>query len=160
MKNRQPLRIGASTLGTVRSFKSLHDFNRHLVRMKSVNRIGEKETFTHFEFMPTNVFYADPDTLTTIEQVYRGPTAEGILKYGLEAHYASRYGPVLIRRMLSKGANFAELKEAVSEAVREVETKIISRVFTDPNPGNILILDYNPESKKVLLAIIDHGFSQ
>jgi hypothetical protein len=59
-----------------------------------------------------------------------------------------------------KGVSINELRSAVEAAWGEVLESIErGGIAFDYASSNCLVLDYNPKSKKVLLAIVDHGGS-
>jgi hypothetical protein len=155
---RAPVFASPSLMGTVRKFSSREDLLEHIKSVSRMNRFGMQTKFETFEFQPTQILALDRKNLQTLERVYRAPNGRQILEENPENGFGSPFGKQFWRKMQQKGVGLEELKKAFNNAYTEIWTKIY--VHFDLQRTNILVLDFDPKTKKPLIAIVDHGRSQ
>ncbi len=77
-----------------------------------------------------------------------------------EKNLESPFGKMFLKKMRLKGVKITEIKAILRNARSEIRNKIWKNVTFDSNDTNILILDFDPITKKPLIAIVDHGASE
>jgi len=157
--SRKPVYASPSMMGTVREFADKEHMAEHIGRVSRINRLGSQTKFKTFEFQPTQILAVDRKNLRTLERVYRAPNAARILGSYKWNRFNSPFGRVFLKRMQKKEAGFKGMKMAVQKTLLEIYEKISSKIGFDDSETNILVLDYDPETKKPLIAIVDHGLS-
>ncbi len=158
-KPRQALKVGSATLGTMRCFYSREKMRKYKQRQKAIEDAIIDSKPQSFELERLQFFGQKGRKL--LERVYRGPCLSDLLFSFPE----STYFPAFIKRVERKGCKWKEIEPQIKEdAVKAKEelNKIrprTSEMGFDLHTGNILVLDYSPEKRKFLLAIIDIGGS-
>jgi hypothetical protein len=161
-RSRMPVYASPTLMGTVRRFRSKKDLLEHIKIVSKINRLGIQTKFETFEFQPTQILAIDRKKLQTVERVYRAPNTRQILEENPENGFGSPFGKQFWRRMQQKGVSLEELRKALNDANNEISTKILHNPQApsfDFFNQNILLLDFDPETKKPLIAIVDHGNS-
>ena len=143
----------ASTLGTVRTFFSQEDFRLYIQKVNRTNQLGSKTRFEHFHFQPTQLFAVDRKGRRVIERTYLAPSVSDILRDELSD---SRYGKKFDNGMRENKVNSAELKMNLIKAVIELKERVWKQTHYDSHQTNLLVLDYDPKTKKPTIAIVDH----
>ncbi|MDD5147880.1 MAG: hypothetical protein PHH08_00265 [Candidatus ainarchaeum sp.] len=161
--SRKPVYASPSMMGTVRNFRTRKDMLRHIQKFARTNKIGTQTKFETFEFQPTQILAVDRKNLRTLERVYRAPSVARILDANAETVFGtlsnSHFGRKFLERMQKKRARLQDMQSAVRRALLEIDEKILPKIGFDPSESNILVLDFDPKTKKPLIAIVDHGYS-
>lgn len=164
-RSRGPVAVSPSLLGTVRNFRSRKFLQVFLQNVHCLNNFFSDRKQEHFVFQPLQVLHVDLGKLRVLERVYRSPNVYQLL---YDTPSPDSYGGMLCRKLFDrlekKGVSRKELNSAVQKAYAEylsiIVPKILSSHFNlDVHELNVLVLDYDPETKKVLLAQVDHGLS-
>ncbi len=165
-RKRVPVKVTPTLLGTVRTFENRKYLRQHLRYVTAVNKFFRKAKFRYFEFQPTQIFSVDRKNLRTLERVYPAPNAFSIKSAG---EGSLLYGKWLSRRLRKKNVPFQAFLGILGEALTEFRRTAFdaasdvaprNRLYgIDVSDSNILVLDYDPVQKKVLLSFVDHGLS-
>lgn len=154
MWKREPVAVTPTVLGTVRNFRKEETLIDFLSRVKACNdRFKSAKTF---DFQPTHVLSVDAEKLRLLEHVFRAPAIHNILERDRNALYQD----ALYNRLHRKQVDFEEFFEAVRRAHNEILQHVDIQTFhLEPFGVNLLVLDYNPKTKKPLIAFVDQGSS-
>jgi len=160
VKSRSPVFASAGLMGTIRKFENRQAMLMHIRAVSRMNRIGTGKKFVHFDFQPTQILALDKKNLRTLERVYRAPNIFQVT-IGASEIAKSPFGRQFLRRMQEKKVSIEEVQDALLVAKKELFQEFAQKNALDYDfaESNILVLDYNPETKKPLIAIIDHGYS-
>lgn len=162
---REPVAVTPSILGTVRTFTNLKGQpHRELVSLfrEKIRRSNEVLNYlgTKFEFQPTHILAGRErpnGDIQLLEQAFRGPTLANLME---SRHTGNLYSRALRSRLRRKKVKMKEFMHALRLAEAEILTlNRYNQFHDDLHQANILVLDYNPQTKKPLLAVIDHGGS-
>ena len=160
--------ISPTILGTVRRFPNALDLREYIGHatssVKKINALKPK----NFELMPAQVLDIDYKKNYALERVYQRPSVEQVLgekrikifvDLKKEENFEKQSMPFLNSfkaRMQEKGIKFEEVKKSVKKAFIEFERKAEKLGLNiDSHNSNILVIDYNPGTKKVVFAVID-----
>ncbi len=87
--------------------------------------------------------------------IERGYLAPSILD--IKTRSKNRYMGRFMRIMKEKGVDIHELVERIDLAYRELDGMKSGERFWDLHDENVLVLDFDPVTKKPTLVVIDHS---
>lgn len=149
LRNRKVFAIKKGVLATERVFKSKQDAQKYIRLVKRFEKFVLKNK-PQFELVPNEFFHVKDNTV--IERVFTGVSFEDMA-------YNPRYLPFLKRRVNGKINHIAFLEEirkaTVDLAIIRQLFKTQTNISLDIASNNIIILDYNTKTKKVVLAFVD-----
>lgn len=151
---RKVMAVTPTILGIVRCFANAERADRYVNRTKIAVESIKKAKPKKFEMHPIQIL--DIRERLVLERVYLAPNAYNVI-YFRESYIGkdNRYFGSLMQRMEKKGVSFEELKKATEEAYIELwKMPIHKQLVIDNHPTNLLALDYNPKTKKVLFGLI------
>lgn len=153
----KPFSVLGKVVGTVKSFPTIHQLREHLRLVNAINKLGKKTSFESFEFVPLQILGIDRKNCRTLERAFMRPTMANIVYrsspgLGLKDNL---YGETFEKRMKLKGVKLEEVEESLRKAHAEIREKIFSEINFDFRESNIIVVDYDKQTKKPLLAIID-----
>jgi hypothetical protein len=156
-KKRGPIQITAAIEGVPRTFPRKGQFRLYIQRVNHANTIGSQTRFAHIEFVPTQLLKIDRSRGGIIEKVHCGPSILSVLNAQNYEQLAklSLYGTILAKKMIRKRIPFEDLAEAVQLAYDDV-LFLRTKTDFDKNGGNAIVLDFNPITRKVKVALVDH----
>ncbi|MDO8647702.1 MAG: hypothetical protein Q7R70_04785 [Candidatus Diapherotrites archaeon] len=163
---RQVVAVSPSVLGTVRRFRSDDQARVYWHDADKVNKIVKLLKPKTFNLLPIQLL--DLNGSNILERIYLAPTIsdiEGEIKGGI---FQNRHFKHLAARLERKNVPIEKVWKACEKAAEEADkiSKIegqklhgASFYLFDSHKSNILVLDYNPKTKKVLLGLVDIGGS-
>ena len=146
--------VSPSVLGTVRYFSSREAAMEYVKKSSQIVSALNSLRPKRFELLPVQVL--DVNGTKVLERVYAAPSCSDIID-GRENRYLKGFFD------LRKGIPKQEIADATSiayEELGELEIELGRRgLYFDATSTNILVLDYDRETKKVLFGIVDnrHG---
>lgn len=158
---RQPVAFSASLLGTVRLFYDRRHLMFFLNKVNRLNRFFRDRKQEHFVFQPVQILHIDRKNFRLVERVYRFPNVDQIITPPMEGTYGFSLYQRLVEKMKKKGVSHSEWWHAVMKAYDEYSNMVDyqSDIYLDVRKANTVVLDYDPKTKKVLLAQVDPGSS-
>ncbi len=153
-RHRYPVRVFHSMLGVVRGFKSnagLSTFEENVAR---TNHFLTEKKFKHFVYQPMQVLFADRERCRIVERVFPGINLEQVKELANSRNATNYHQKKFLERMADKGVSIRELERAAEKAYEEL-LPFYPKVVTDKHPSNVIILDYNPKTKRCLLTLVD-----
>lgn len=158
-QSRKFIPVSPNTMGTIRQFETRKELKWHIDLVRKTNQLFSAK-HQLFEFVPTQIFLVDKNEARTVERAFRAPNIRNILFSSPRQFFNSDFGKSFLRKMEKKGVKLEELRNALKKASDEINTIASQYVRPiDTNKSNILVLDFDPVSKKPLIAIVDHGYS-
>lgn len=165
-KARHPVRVGASTLGTVRKFHAGYALQEYLRRVSLFNKIfvESSNSFKWFSARPIEVLGIDLEKNRTIERVQNGINLIQLMEYADGYHTRKKSLNYTEKkfwdRMIRKQVNPLEMEQIAQRAYLELCACVEGNRYLDTHLSNIIILDYNPKTKRCLLTLVDPGLSE
>lgn len=174
---RSPLRVDNHTLGTVRNYMSAKYLRWTIILINKINALGRTTKFKHLEFVPTKIIAIDRRKNRTLEQVHIGADVNVIMNSNSfeDLSKKSRYGRFLAKKIQETGISFGDFKQQSILAHAELADKIFetkieikemnatrtSFVYhgADTAASNMIVIGFNKQTGKILLAAVDHGYS-
>lgn len=157
LSGREVLRVSPTTLGTVRKFRTTEEARAYVRNTMLIEKTIMDEKPKTFELQPVQ-FFSRKDSLL-LEGVYRGPDVNAFMFPELKE---PRYLESLKKRLKRKGIDldkkevFLKIKKIVSKAYEELLRIEVAKMPIATEACNLLFLDFDPKTKKVLFAIVDH----
>jgi hypothetical protein len=169
--------VTPTVLGVVKATNNINGVLGYLTKVLEVNKFFAKQKPKTFDLRMNQVLDVKEvayGRYYILERVYPTITCEDILsgdligsalwKNLLQNSYSNRYTKPFVNKMLRRNIDFDEFRLAVTEAkdefiklsynlIRSHDAK--TDLYYDLAGRNLLVLDYNPETKKVLFQIID-----
>jgi len=153
--NRLVFPITKSVLGTIRIFYESH-LNKYLKKTNAFYKIVEKHknNFKNFEIQPINILGVKKlktGEYALLEKVYSSVSISDIYSNRKNRNRYFTFGSKFFknRNIDVTTPEFDKLLQDTHSEYKEVFKQI------DSNTENILVLDYNPKTKKLLLGPID-----
>lgn len=163
----EPVWVTPTVLGVVRTFYSAGDIDYFLERVGRANRVLSDRSVPSVEFQPLQILGVDRDRLRLVERAYRGPSIADVLDSNPRTHFNSLYGSVFWKKMMKKYAHpermLPDIRLALTLARAEISLAVQRArppFWIDQDHTNFVVLDYNPRTKKPLIAVVDHGGSK
>jgi len=151
-RGRKVIAVTPTVLGTVRRFKSVAEAENYARKADTFLTTIKRANPKNFELLPIQFFGIKGKNL--LERVYLAPTVSDFqLKEG-------RYINWFIERMKNKGISYKEANKASNKACDELGVIVKKHHLNiDTNATNVLVLDYDPKTRKILFGLIDVGGS-
>ena len=158
--------------GRVRGFYSQSHLAAYLAAAEFCNDVGKTGDLKFAVLQPTHILGVDRPNFRLVERVFHAPTVDNVLSNaGGSLSGVSLYGKPFEDKMKLKGfdlsgrKNFEKLRSDVRRAYSELREALVG-TFVIKHKGdptvfdfkehNFLVLDYAPETGKVLLAVVDY----
>jgi len=157
---RKAFSLSPTSLATVRSFRTPVEALQYQKNSDKFRQEIMKKKPKHFTLQLVQFFDRKGDHL--LERVYTGPNLVDF------SDSVGRYYGFLKQRLKKKGIDlddpkqFTEMNKKLGKAFKELEGLFfpLSKHGNGLDDVNTLILDYDPKTKKFLLALIDHEHPQ
>ncbi|MFA4907545.1 MAG: hypothetical protein WC602_04720 [archaeon] len=141
--------ITRSVLGTVRIFDSGKSAREYVKRTRNFVSQINSEKPERFAVMPVQIL--DIRDNRVLERVYLAPSLRTI-----SSDFRNRYTKLFFSRMRAKGANLEEARNDIGSAYLEfIKIEGKRNLNFDSAEGNILVLDYDPKSRRCLFGLVD-----
>ncbi|MFA4855938.1 MAG: hypothetical protein WC634_05130 [archaeon] len=154
--HRKVLALSPTTLATVRRFRNPEEARQYVINTLNIERTVREANPKKFALQQVQFFSRKGNLL--LERVYPAQSVDFVLNVLRK----SRHSEALKRKLKRKGINlnnsehYLRFEDAVQQAYEELlkieKTKLQTRI----HPVNILVLDFDPATSRVLFAIIDH----
>jgi len=158
-KKRAPVFIDYHRLGVIHRFRSAEALEYHIECVRRLNNAASQTRFRTFLFQPTRILSIDETNLRTLEQVHHGPDIYTLTSTNPNFRQQNVFFRKFALAMKKKGVELSEVQKAAETANHEFLSWRRGEIAFDRAQRNILVLDYNPKTKKPLLAVVAHGFS-
>jgi len=145
--------LSPGTITTIRRFSSTEKAEQYIKDSKQAEDEVMLGNPKHFVIQPVQFF--DRKGKWLLERVYRGPD------FFRFKRKEGKYFNALKIRLKKKGIDledsekFKEIKEKISKAGQELNKLLVTKLQRGSPEVNFLILDYDLETSKVLIAFID-----
>ena len=154
---RELLKIDDHNFGVVREFPNFQQMDLYLFKNRRINDVGERIEFEHLHFQLTHIIGIDFKKNRLLEQVYEAPNADVLMGSQDKIVERSIFGEAFLKKMKEKGVSLEELREPLSKAYQEIEKKLVYQAASfDFAWTNMIVLDYDKETKKPLIAVTDY----
>ena len=149
--NRQVIAVTKTVIGTVRVFRSETGAKEYAKITKGVFESIKKANPKTFELHPIQIL--DIRGKNVLERVYLTPS---ILDIKCSWFENRKYLTDFVKRINKKGIPLKKIEEKIYEAYMELQSIRVEKALNfDHGENNVLVLDYNPKTKKVLLGLVD-----
>jgi|SRR3989338_7153246 len=158
-KPNAPIFVSPHTVGHIRRFNSREDLARFIGKVNSTNKFIFGQEFDFCEFEPTQLLSIDRKNLRMLEVAHIAPNVSQVLhpeRPQNDTPYARRFWKKMRQKFDGwKPKDIRELlKKKLEYAYFQIERQFQGAV--DVNESNLLVLDFDFETGKPVLAIIDH----
>jgi len=144
-----------STMGIVREFPNPQYFQEYLSNAKEIRQKIMKCKPQYFEIQPIQIISTHHTNLRNyiMERVYPSMSIFAIRHVTQPQNNLMK---MFLRKMKNKNVNFKELKQETEKGLDELSQLLAKNKINCSVPANnVLVLDYNPKTKKVLFGIVD-----
>jgi len=152
LRRRRVVAVTPNVLGVVRHFADARAAKNYVRIAKKVFGVVQGAKPERFTLLPTQIFGKKGTNI--LERVYRAPSLLDINVPSM----SGRYYKTLETRLKKKGVSIAQIRSEAKEAMGELEKILTEKQLIDKidlNLNNVLVLDYNPQTKKFLFSLID-----
>lgn len=160
-RDRKVVAISRSVAGTVRAFESGVEARRYVrncrLIAKVINSMARSRN-ENLEVLPIQILDIKDNKI--LERVYPRPSCLVVYSMSPGLPWPGRYAKSFFDSMKRKGISQEEVKEAVTVAhgkLKDIKWDMLraNKSDFDSADSNILVLNYDPKTKKVLFGLVD-----
>ncbi len=161
-KKVRPIKVSKGVYAVERKFSSVNAMRTHIRALRDLRQYCKAKKFSTIEFTPSFVQSVDTTTHRTLEQVFFAPNLNQIINNFRTIQDVSPYGKLFLRKIKKHGLTNAQLTTKLLQVMLEISdlSSELNRRRITINMGeefdNVLVLDYNPSTKKFVVAIAGH----
>jgi hypothetical protein len=138
----------------------------HIHRVRKINFLAKKAHFQTFDFQPHQILVLDTHHLRLLEQVHPGLDFHQITNFRSTLRKGTLFGKLFLRRLNEKGITIGELRTILFDCAHEIQdfcATLMEKHTISFDEGldfdNVVVVDFNPKTRKPTLAFVDHGGS-